>query len=341
MKLKNILYLGILILVIGACKKEKVGETPTPPSANKEYYLYIDFWNPDGNNPQITFDGDNSSPEVKIDFSQTFGGVVIPPNLTNVIIDNVRILDANNINYQIDEIIAYEWRNDINNWKVDVEFVMDYSQLEDLNVMLVLDASASLGDDFTLVKDYANDFVNKILTNTPNAEIGVVSFSDVINSMGLTNNQVVLSNYIGNMQQGPFTTLYEAMNVGIDSLQDNNSEGKVILTFTDGTDNNSGPEYTPEFIQNKLVNDTNSISINSFTIGLDGNGGVDKPVLEDLAANGGIAEFPNSISELGTVFDKFSKSISNVYNLTYIRNQQVIPDSTAAKLKFVIKASPK
>ena len=341
MKLKSLIYFGIVIILISACKKEQVGEIPDPPSPNKEYYLVLDFWNPNGDNPQISFDADNSSPEIKIDFNQTFAGVAVPPNLTNIIIDNVRILDANNINYQIDEIIAYEWRDDINNWKVDVEFVMDYQQLEDLNVMLVLDASASLGDDFTKVKDYANDFVNKILTNSPSAEIGVVAFSDVINSLGLTNNQVALSNYIGNMQQGPFTTLYEAMNVGIDTLQESHSEGKVILTFTDGTDNNSGPEFTPEFLQNKLVNDTNSIIINSFTIGLDGNGGVDKPVLENLAANGGIAEFPNNIDELGTVFDKFSKSISNVYNLTYIRNQQVIPDSTAAKLKFVIKASPK
>ena len=341
MKLKNLIYFGIVIILISACKKEQVGEIPPPQTQDKEYQLFIDFWNPDGNNPQISFDGDNSSPEIKIDFNQTFAGIAVPPNLTNVIIDNVRILDANNINYQIDEIIAYEWRDDINNWKVDVEFVMDYQQLEDLNVMLVLDASASLGEDFTKVKDYANDFVNKILTNSPSAEIGIVGFSDVINTLGLTTNQVVLSNYINGMQQGPFTTLYEAMNVGIDTLQQSNSEGKVILTFTDGTDNNSGPEFTPEFLQNKLVNDTNSIIINSFTIGLKGNGGVDKPVLENLAANGGIAEFPNNITELGTVFDKFSKSISNVYNLTYIRNQQVIPDSTAAKLKFVIKASPK
>ena len=124
-------------------------------------------------------------------------------------------------------------------------------------------------------------------------------------------------------------------------LQENSAEGKAIVTFTDGTDNNSDPQYTPEFLTNRLENDPNNILINSFTIGLEGNGGVDKPVLEKLAANGGVAAFPRNITELETVFNQFSTSISNVYNLTYIRNQQVIPQSDPVKLRFVIKASPK
>ena len=65
------------------------------------------------------------------------------------------------------------------------------------------------------------------------------------------------------------------------------AEGKALLVFTDGTDNNSDPEYTPDFLLDKLDNSSSNGQINSFTIGLNGNGGVDKPVLEDLAANGG------------------------------------------------------
>ena len=47
------------------------------------------------------------------------------------------------------------------------------------------------------------------------------------------------------------------------------------------------------------------------------------------------------IQELGTVFSTFSKGISTVYQLTYIRNQQVIPDTEPAKLRFVLEASEK
>jgi hypothetical protein len=134
------------------------------------------------------------------------------------------------------------------------------------------------------------------------------------------------------------------MNAGIDILQSSQADGKAILTFTDGTDNNSDPQFTPEYLFNKLTNDTinaGNVLINSFTIGLEGNGGVDRPVLENLAANGGVARFPQNISELELIFEKFSESISNVYNLTYIRNQQIIPESNPARLRFVFKASPK
>lgn len=330
------------MLLLVACGDDEPSNPA--PSPNREYVLYIDFWNTNGDNPQISFDAENSSPEIRIDFDQTFAGVAVEPNFTKVIIDNVRIIDDNFVNFQIDEITAYEYREDINDWKIDVEFLMEYEPIGDLNVVMVLDASASLDNDFVKVKEFASDFVTKIFAESSSAKVGVVDFSDVINTYPLTNNENSLNQYISNIQQGPFTSLYEAMNAGIDILQDSQSDGKAILTFTDGTDNNSAPEYTPDYLYNKLTNDSinsGNVLINSFTIGLEGNGGIDKPVLENLAANGGVAQFPQSINELEVIFEKFSESISNVYNLTYIRNQQQIPEANAARLRFVFKASPK
>ena len=340
MKLQNLILL-VLTIFLFSCGKDEESPKPPNPNPNREYLLYIDFWNPAGDNPQISFDAENSSPEIRIDFDQTFGGVAVPPNFTEVIIDNVRIIDNNFINFQIDGITAYEFRDDINDWKEDVEFIMNYEPIGELNVVLVLDASASLDNDFTKVKDFASNFVTKILAETPTAKIGIVDFSDVINTYDLSNNENALINYINAIQQGPFTSLYEAMNTGIDMLQASPADGKAILTFTDGTDNNSDPQYTPDFLYNKLTNDSSKIIINSFTIGLEGNGGIDKPVLENLAANGGAAQFPQNISELETIFNDFSESIATVYNLTYLRNQQIIPDSVPARLKFVIMTSPK
>ena len=326
------------ILSLAACGGGNID--PKDPKS-REFELYIDFWNTQGTNPQIKFDPVNSSPEVKIDFSKTFEGITVPPKYTNVIIDNVRIIDNNDINYKIDGITAYEFREDINDWKVDVEFTMNYTQVQDLMVMMVLDASASLGSDIDKVKQYASNFITKVLTEIPNARIGVIDFSDVINTFPPTNHKVALQNYIASIKQGPFTSLYEAMNTGIDILDNGQAEGKALLVFTDGTDNNSDPEFTPAYLLEKLNHPASHVGINSFTIGLNGNGGVDKPVLEELATSSGSAAFPNNIDELGTVFEKFSGSISNVYNLTYVRNQQVIPDTNKARLRFVIKGSPK
>lgn len=338
MKIFKYLSMVSLVFMIGSCGQN--GVDPQHPKS-REFELYIDFWNTQGTNPQITFDAVNSSPEVKIDFSKTFAGIAVPPKYTNVIIDNVRIIDENDINYQIDDIIAYEWREDINDWKIDVEFTMEFTQVQDLLIMMVLDVSASLGTDIEKVKTYAANFITKVLTDIPNARIGIIDFSDEIHSFPPTNNKIALLNYIASLEQGPFTSLYEAVNMGIDFLNNGNAEGKALLIFTDGTDNNSNPEFSPSYLLDKLENSSLDVGINSFTIGLNGNGGVDKPVLEALANNGGSAAFPNNIDELGTVFEKFSSSIANVYNLTYIRNQQIIPSTDKARLRFVLKGTPK
>ncbi len=343
MKILKLFLLGMIgLLFFSGCKKEEEEPTPTPDPVKNEFELFIEFWNPAGDDPQISFDGNNSSPEVKIDFSKTFAGIALDTiEEAQVLIDNVRIIDNNNVNYKIDTIIAYEWREDINDWKVDVEFKMLSDEIEDLIVMLILDVSESLGDDFVKVKDYAQNFIQEIFANTERVRAGVIDFSTNVNTFPATEDELAVLDYINDIDQGRFTSLYEAMDTGIEALQNNEAEGKALLTFTDGTDNNSDPQYTPSSLYNKLTADTNGIKINSFTIGLEGKGGLDRPVLEDLAANGGVAEFPANSEELGVVFEKVSKSISNVYNLIYIRNQQIIPEDQKARLKFVIKASPK
>jgi|GEM_PF-1999828 len=300
------------------------------------FELYIDFWNEFGNQPFIRFDAEQSDPEIKIDFNALYAGAS-NGNLTNVIVNNVRIIDNLNVNYEILDITAYEWRNDINDWKEDVEFIMEYNQVDDLSVVLVLDTSESLGEDFETIKTYAVDFIEKLFTNKPNTRLGIVAFSNVIQVYPISSDRTQIIEYIKNLEKGPFTTLYEAIDIGLDMLAEDTGGGKAILTFTDGTDNNSNG-VSANSLFNKISGDDSKVKVNSFTIGLAGKGGVDKPVLESLAANGGVAEFPETIEELGEVFEKFSKSISNVYNLTYIRNDQIIRQNNAAKLKFVIKA---
>lgn len=337
MKILKHIALFAFIVTLASCGSG--GDNADPQ--NREFELYIDYWNTQGINPQISFDGVNSSPEIKIDFTKTFAGITVPPIFTNVIIDNVRIIDDNDVNYKIGQITAYEWREDIDDWKVDVEFTMNFTQVQDLAVVIVLDESASLGQDFEKVKQYASSFINKVLEQVPNARIGIVDFADQIHSFPATNNKTALVNYIASLNQGPFTSLYEATNMGITMLEGIDAEAKTLLVFTDGTDNNSGPEFTPSYLLDRLSTTTSDIRITSFAIGLEGNGGVDKPVLASLAANGGSAAFPKNIDELGRVFEKFSSSIANVYNLTYVRNQQVVPDTDKRKLRFVIKGTAK
>ena len=104
------------------------------------------------------------------------------------------------------------------------------------------------------------------------------------------------------------------------------AEGSAIVSFTDGTDNFS------TITDSDLVTNISGTSSKSFTIGLEGMGGVDEIVLESLAVNGNYA-LAESVSDLQAIFETFSEAVSNVYKVDYTRNSQVI-SSRQIRFKF-------
>lgn len=335
-KYANSLLSGLAMLSLVACDKNE-----DVPHLRSEFQLYIDFWNPNGSQPEISFDEANTSDAIRIDFDKTFGGSAVENSFTEVVIDNFRIIDNSNVNYEISNITAYEYREELNDWKEDVEFRMEYETIEDMAVVLVLDRSESLGEDFAKTKEYAINFVSQIFAETDQLQVGVVDFADEVNMTPLTSDVSAVTDYIENLEQGRFTTLYEAVNTGVNALQEVEAEAKAIIIFTDGTDNNSNPEYTPQYLAEKIKTDEGKSKIISFTIGLEGKGGVDRSVLNTLTVNGGVATFPRSVHELQGVFENFSRGIANVYNLTYTRNRQPIPENNPVKLRFSIQTRRK
>ena len=336
MKIRVSICTALTLLFLGA----SCGNDDEPVTTTQTFDLFIDYWNPTGTDPQISFDQDNSNTDVKIDFTDTFEGVVTDNNTANVIIDNVRIVDTNNKNYEIDQIDASYYIEASDLWRSDKEFVMDYSYVEDLSVVLVLDASKSLEEDFIRVQESAKEFVNRIFETSATAKVGVVAFSDTISTLELTNDESSILAFINDIEQGSFTRLYQAMSQGYDLLSEIESQGKVLVTFTDGVDNLSDTDtYSFENIEQQLV--TNNEDVNSFIIGLGSETEIAIEELERLIANGGTASFPTSIAQLETVFSDVSKSVSNVYNLSYERSKQVISKEDAIKLRFKITASQK
>ncbi|WKN30377.1 VWA domain-containing protein [Porifericola rhodea] len=334
-------YVNSSLCVLAVCVLASCDKSEDAPDLRSNFQLLIDFWNPDGNNPEIRLDEQNTSDAIRIDFDKTFGGNAVGNTFTEVEIDNFRIIDNSNTNYEITNITAYEYRDALNDWKEDVEFRMEYETIEDLAVVLVLDRSESLGEDFEKVKTYASNFVNQIFSETNQLQVGVVDFADEVNMIPLTSNMASVTNYIEGLEQGRFTTLYEAMNTGLTALEETNAEAKAIIVFTDGTDNNSNSEYSPQYLEQRIKASTEGSKIITFTIGLDGKGGVDKDVLNKLTLNGGVSTFPRSVDELAHVFEDFSSGIANVYKLTYTRNQQAIPEDKAVKLRFSIQTRRK
>ncbi|MGL4631775.1 MAG: vWA domain-containing protein [Leadbetterella sp.] len=302
----------------------------------RTFQIFIDYWNATGKSPEIRFDGKQTSAEVKIDFTKTFGGEAVGANLSKVVIDNFRIVDQNSQNYNIESIKAYEYQATTKTWRNDVEFTMEHGQSQDISVVLVLDRSKSLGSDFETVKTYANNFIDKLFAERKSIKIGIVDFADNINSFPLSTDKEAIKKYITGLKQGEFTALYQAIDQGIDMLLSSQSQSRVLLTFTDGTDNMAPPNVNSTYLLGRINNDKNSYKITSFYIGLTGKGGVDKDILTKLAAGNGSVSFPETVNELKGVFDRFGKVISNVYNLTYTRNQQIINKASPSKLRFDI-----
>lgn len=328
MKLIKVLLLSVLALGCGG----------SDVSPDNTFQIYIDYWNTTGNRPEIKFDELSTSKEIKIDFSKTFEGQTEGNLFTKVIIDNFKIVDNQANNYNIESIKAYEWRMSSNDWREDVEFTMDYTSSQDVGVIvLVLDRSRSLGADFNKIQQYARDFVDQTFSSHPGVQMGIVDFSTTVKSFPITADKEALKNYIANMQTEQFTALYQAIDEGIEMLARNQSQSKVLVTFTDGSDNASDPQlFNIDSIFRKIKNDG---KIRPFFIGLDGDGGIDSGVANNLARNGWIVNTPKNANQVKEVFDKFGKLISNVYHLTYLRNRQVIPQNSKIKLKFEIKAS--
>ena len=206
----------------------------------------------------------------------------------------------------------------------------------------MLDVSNSLGTDFTNVKKYAKEFAKIVsqnsfdtATNMPKAVFGVVAFSDSIFQRSLLPpNDPLIGKFIDSLHQGQFTAMFDAMAQGIAMLADTNLivDSKALITFTDGTDNFSAT--TSDSILSRLAKH----KIKSYTIGLRGKGNLDEEILKSLAVKGAY-DFANSSSDLQSVFKKFSNSVSDVYDVIYTRNNQVIP--SARKMRFNITVKKK
>lgn len=235
--------------------------------------------------------------------------------------------------YQIDEIIVEE-KNENGEWQFDSEFTISQNNHTDLGVVLCLDSSDSLGDDFENVKTYANQFVEDIFNITDNeAEIAVISFSTDTSMLNFQSQQYVVNNFINTREQGQYTKMYDAIQGGINLFEWTNNafDSKAVVTFTDGKNNLSAiTNY------NVLTEQMKEKGIRSYTIGLRGNGDISESILDSLAVNGEYKP-AESIEDLSEIFTNFSRQITDVYNVIYTRTSEY----TNKEVRITILARPK
>jgi Ca-activated chloride channel homolog len=286
------------------------------------FYLYGEFTNSTGSNPEFNISSDLSDSEVYFD-----GIVEYEVNIPDIKITmNNLSLYSTEENYFIDQVEVEEKVDDV--WIWYPEFSVEFGNLTQLGVVLVLDVSESLGSDFNDVLNYAVEFVRIVSENSPEARIGVVCFSDVIHSLEPMTNIAVIENFIYEQEMGPYTKMYDAMAHGIERLSLLEVDGRALVTFTDGRDNYS--LSTPA----ELVEDINDLGIRSYTMGLQGKGGVNSTILQLLAVNGQY-RLTSSKNDLRKVFQFFAQSVSNVYQVSYTRSSQIIAAPRLLRYKLI------
>jgi Mg-chelatase subunit ChlD len=252
----------------------------------------------------------------------------------DIVFSDLRIFDwagDKKINYEITGL-SFEEKVE-GKWVSFTEFKHSQARkINNLGIVLVLDASNSLGNDFNEVKLDAKEFVNLLFQNTvDSARVGIVAFSTTINSMKIDLNgagteamkQKIFEFIDKDIKQGEFTALYDGMLAGIDMLTDPllKVDAKALVTFTDGRDNYSFRTNTADTVAARLKKN----QIPSFTIGYKGRGELDADLLQRLAqASQGVFRLAEDKAKLKTIFHEIAVSVTDVYTVTYSRNDQVI-----------------
>jgi len=293
----------------------------------RDFVVWGDYTNVNRISPQFIVKADSSDLDnVSIGAIKT----TVSNGEVTIVLKNVSLFDTTG-SYVIDSTssVFVEEKREGRIWVNDSEFSHELQALTSIGVVLVLDESSSIGADFSDLKLFTKEFVQIINNNIPNTQIGVVAFSRQISSFPLTSNTEAVLQFIEGRALGENgTKLYDAMVTGIGFLKDLNLDGTALVTFTDGTDNLSSSSSAE--VARLLTNS----DIKSYTIGLQGN--LDEQLLADLAVRGESQSAP-TVTGLQRIFQKFSREITNIYNLNYIRNDQQIVDAMPIRFTFTGK----
>lgn len=158
--------------------------------------------------------------------------------------------------HPMDSLLFWRYDEEIEEWVHDSEVRQGVVQMESTmktNIMLVIDNSSSLGEDFKNVQDAAIAFVQQLYNASKNKDIfrvGVIGFSTVkftriqeIVPLDNTNYRKIIS-FIRNLKMQNGTALYYSMETALNMLEkdvQNNINSDVykesrIYAFTDGLD---------------------------------------------------------------------------------------------------------
>lgn len=240
------------------------------------------------------------------------------------------------------------WRYDesINEWQPDVETRQGSAGMEETKsmvVMLVLDCSTSLGEDFKFVQEAAKNFARNLLNASKggNIKIGIVSFSKINETKFLDIRPLTSGSYseierfINGLSMQNGTALYYAMDKSIDIVEEYCKTSisteqplstAMMVTFTDGLDQTSrdaerniftADDYYKEVLK-KTDRHINGVPLRSIIRGVQGDDIISTAQLGKFKSVGeslGDFKLLGSISELSNDFENIAMSLINEWRV--------------------------
>ena len=261
------------------------------------------------------------------------------------------------------------WRYDdaIHEWQPDGETRQGTTDLEkkkSMAVMLVLDCSSSIGDDFVAVQEAAKAFIQSLYdasNGAGNIKLGIVSFSkinetQVFNIRSLTPDSYnEMTRFINRLSTQNGTALYYAMDKSVELMEDycNKSissteplSAAIMVTFTDGLDQTSrnpdkniltADEYYDEVFR-KYGTKMQQVSINGVSLqheirGVQGNDIITEKQLGKFRRTGeslGSFKLLNNYSELGAEFADIAQNLIDQWRVLNL----YVPNSFSGRVAW-------
>lgn len=350
--LGNLLLFGaVLLFVLGSCKT-------SIESLERYKYYYFTYNFPPGGIPSVEKDSRSASvfsgsEFPRIQLAEHRLKINIPRFLIRDGLGTYTVIsdEAGSSPYDTNIVIRVEKLNK-NTWEPDVEDTLSVIKSPDLDLVLVLDQSSSLGPELGTVRSSALQFIHETYLQIPNVRIALVCFTshhDVMSTGLMRRNQErtlvdSLNYYLRKPRFDPSaTSLYYASDVGLSLLRDSSSrETKVLVVFTDGK-NNDQPNANYEDSRYLLAN-LRSVGekVACYTIGLRGNGGIDGDELDLIAKTGnGSSYIIDDASSLESRFSLITSNVATFYTLSYSRNSSNVTLKNLFRARFHVSLNAK
>jgi Ca-activated chloride channel family protein len=285
------------------------------------------FWNPlllaqeNPNRPPYAQKGKSAESAAKpplvhpddiSDVAQDRATIKVKVNLVNVL---VSVLDEHNRPAPDLPLEAFQLLDEDNPQKIAV-FEKETQQPLDLALMIDASLSAQLG--MPQQRDAAAKFIQQVLR--PGDRLAIYGVDENVTQLAaFTDNVAHLQDVVKKVPAGAGTSIYDALYLGARALARQGSDRrKVIILITDGGETTSHADFDSARREAVRTNTLLYTVVIRAVKSENGRNTAGEHALETITdTTGGAVFYPNSISQLDSIFDQINRELRTQYRLAY------------------------